>query len=151
MTQYRRRRTNAESSDCSAHSRWLITDDAVDEAMSDHESSWLEFQAFAQRWKSTRATTRSQAMQIASDPNYLRIIGVGPRAVPFILSELRRELADGEPAHWFTALWAITGENPVPETSQGKIAEMAQAWLAWGEERGHIDAKDLGIRVPKFG
>jgi hypothetical protein len=31
-----------------------------------------------------------------------------------------------------------TGEDPVPEESKGKVAEMAQAWLAWGRKAGQI-------------
>jgi len=38
--------------------------------------------------------------------------------------------------HWFWALRAITGADPVPVESRGKLKEMAQAWLAWGRTYG---------------
>ena len=40
-------------------------------------------------------------------------------------SELRRE-----PDHWFWALIAITGEDPVAPKDRGKLQEMTDAWLA---------------------
>ena len=64
-------------------------------------------------------------------PAYQQIIGMGLDALPLILRELQQE-AD----HWFWALRAITGIDPVPKSSAGKIEEMRDAWLAWGYERG---------------
>ncbi|PWU20449.1 MAG: hypothetical protein C5B50_03840 [Verrucomicrobia bacterium] len=64
-------------------------------------------------------------------PAYQRIIGFGPVAIPLILRELERE-----PAHWFWALNAISGEDPAPEGST--FDEAAAAWLKWGRERGYI-------------
>jgi hypothetical protein len=64
---------------------------------------------------------------------YQRIIGMGAPVVPLILEELRRE-----PDQWFWALEAITGENPVPAGSAGKVREMAAAWLEWGKRHGLI-------------
>lgn len=61
---------------------------------------------------------------------YRRIIGMGQRAVPLLLGELERS-----PDHWFVALTAITNENPVSIEAQGKLYEMAAAWLEWGRER----------------
>jgi hypothetical protein len=52
-------------------------------------------------------------------------------AVPLILAELRRETD-----HWFWALEAITGENPVPNEVAGDVEATAAAWLRWGREKG---------------
>jgi hypothetical protein len=52
--------------------------------------------------------------------------------VPLLLRELERE-----PDHWFRALYALTGANPVPEGSQGNVREMALAWLHWGRQQGY--------------
>ena len=65
-------------------------------------------------------------------PAYKAIIGLGERAVPLLLAELARK-----PDHWFPALHAITGENPVPPEAEGKLKLMAAAWLQWGNERGY--------------
>ncbi|MGO9273516.1 MAG: hypothetical protein ACLQOO_25315 [Terriglobia bacterium] len=53
--------------------------------------------------------------------------------VPLILAELRRELD-----HWFWALKAITGEDPVPAVRRGNMKEMAEIWLEWGRQRGYV-------------
>jgi hypothetical protein len=58
-------------------------------------------------------------------PAYQQIIGLGPAGVPLLLRELERE-----PDHWFWALRAITGEDPVPEEARGRLREMAAAWLS---------------------
>jgi hypothetical protein len=52
-------------------------------------------------------------------------------AVPLLLAELRRE-----PDHWFVALQAITGTNPIPPSVCGDVENMTEAWLHWGEQHG---------------
>jgi hypothetical protein len=64
-------------------------------------------------------------------PAYLEIIDLGEPVVPLLLDELQRE-----PDFWFAALQKITGADPVPKTSAGKIKEMAKAWLDWGRDKG---------------
>lgn len=59
-----------------------------------------------------------------SNKYYLQIIGMGERAIPFIIEDW--ETTDN---HWFVALSSITGENPVKEESKGYIGEMKQQWL----------------------
>lgn len=51
--------------------------------------------------------------------------------MPLILAELQRETD-----HWFWALEAITGENPVPESDLGDMAASARAWTDWGKKNG---------------
>lgn len=70
---------------------------------------------------------------MAMVPEYQRIIGMGPAALPLILDSLRRE-----PEHWYWALEAITGENPVPPEDRGDIQKTADLWVAWGREQGLI-------------
>jgi hypothetical protein len=41
--------------------------------------------------------------------------------------------------HWFWALVAITGENPVPLAVQGHVTAMTDAWLKWSRENGWIE------------
>jgi hypothetical protein len=66
-------------------------------------------------------------------PAYQRIIGMGREAIPLILGELQQR-----PAHWFWALSAITGEDPVAPEDAGRLGRMSEAWLEWGRQRGHI-------------
>lgn len=66
-------------------------------------------------------------------PAYQGIIGLGPIALPLILRELEKELD-----HWFWALKAISGEDPVSPQNRGKMREMTDAWLNWGREKGYV-------------
>ncbi len=90
---------------------------------------------FAKLCEQWREETRflSSTTAIATHPAYQRIIGLGPQVIPLILAELQRE-----PGHWFWALAALTGENPIPPVDQGRVAAMADAWLKWGRENGWI-------------
>lgn len=104
-------------------------------ATTDHPQTLDErFQILVARWKSERGAT-SSATQMAMLPAYQRLIGLGSDAVPLLLRELQRE-----PDHWFWALGAITGENPVPPESRGNLPEMTRAWIEWGRCQGLIGA-----------
>lgn len=41
--------------------------------------------------------------------------------------------------HWFTLLYYITKENPVPKAHAGRIQVMRDHWTQWGIERGYIN------------
>ena len=68
-------------------------------------------------------------VDMVTHPAYQQIIGMGARAVPLLLDRLQRK-----GGHWFWALHAITGVNPVPPEHYGDTRAMADAWLAWGRE-----------------
>lgn len=91
-----------------------------------------QFQALAAQWKAGTALLSSTTDMIAH-PAYQAVIALGSPVVPLLLRDLERE-----PAHWFEALQAITGEDPVPPEQWGKIPAMAAAWLAWGRARGLV-------------
>ena len=65
-------------------------------------------------------------------PAYQRIIGMGESAIPLLLEEL-----DARPDHWAWALRAITGVDPVPDASRGKLRPTADAWVKWGRDNGY--------------
>lgn len=90
------------------------------------------FHKLVAAWKA-ESVFMSSAKDMAMLPSYQQIISMGRQAVPLILSELARE-----PDHWFWALGAITGANPVPESSCGNVKEMTEAWLVWGKQRGFV-------------
>jgi hypothetical protein len=72
-------------------------------------------------------------MKAASEnPAYQEIIGLGNDVVPFLL----RDLKETE-RHWFIALRAITGANPVPKSATGNIPKMIEAWRQWAKENGY--------------
>lgn len=88
------------------------------------------FNELAGRWARETAHLSSPS-QAAQNSNYLRIIGLGPAALPFILRRLGQQ-----PDFWFVALRAITGQNPVRPEDAGNMHKMRDAWLRWGLERG---------------
>ena len=90
------------------------------------------FQELRDDWKA-RTRHLSNTAQISLVFSYQNIIGLGPAAVPLILEELEKE-----PDHWFWALEAITGENPVSEDDAGDMQASADAWIQWGRKNGHL-------------
>lgn len=88
------------------------------------------FRRLADQWRD-ETIMYSLALQKTAHPAYLRIIGMGEKAVPFILKEIQ-EMG----GYWFVALNAITGEDPVQPGSNYEQA--AQAWLKWGKDKGYI-------------
>ena len=87
-----------------------------------------QFRDLADAW---RRETRflSFMEQRAMHPAYQRIVGMGWVAVPLILRELAHQ-----PEHWLWALRAISGAEPAGRPEN--LTAAAQAWLAWGRERG---------------
>ena len=90
------------------------------------------FTKLAGEWREDTAHM-SSAISFSQHPAYLRIIGMGPVVLPFILEDLGKTRS-----HWFIALSLITGENPVRPEDKGKVGRMAEAWLAWGRERNLV-------------
>jgi len=90
----------------------------------------VEFRQLAENWRRETAV-HSSVHRIVLHPAYQRIIGMGPAVIPFILGELRER-----PGHWFWALHAITGEDPV--TPGAAFGEAVDAWLNWGRTKGYI-------------
>ena len=88
------------------------------------------FRELVRIWKAD-AGPLSSTTEMAMHPAYQQIIGLGPEAVPLLLRELQRE-----PDHWFWALKAITGVDPVEPANRGRLEEMARVWLRWGREQG---------------
>jgi len=91
----------------------------------------IQFLIFASQWKHD-TLFESSPWRMAAHPAYQRIIGMGWRAVPLILQQLR-----GEADFWFEALVAITGEQPVPPEHAGNMEAMREDWLCWGREHGY--------------
>lgn len=89
-----------------------------------------KFKNLASTW---RRETRhfSSVTQIITHPSYLKIIGMGVKVLPFILADLAKTND-----HWFCALEAISGEDPVREQDRGIMHQMTQSWLQWGKLQG---------------
>lgn len=88
------------------------------------------FQDLARQWREETCLI-SSTTDMAMHPAYQQIIGMGQEALSLIFEEMRRQ-----PGHWFWALQAITGENPVPTSERGQVPKMTQAWLEWARQHG---------------
>jgi len=84
------------------------------------------FRALADQWRRETGALSVTTKKI-THPAYYQIITLGPRVIPFILKELNTR-----PAHWFTALEALTGIDPVLPQNQGRYGLMQQDWLNYG-------------------
>ncbi len=91
----------------------------------------VHFSILKAKWEAETALL-SSITEIALHPAYQQIIGMGKDAIPLILAELKRK-----PGHWFWALKAVTGEDPVLPEQRGRIKEMTEAWLLWGRKQGY--------------
>jgi hypothetical protein len=90
-----------------------------------------EFNSLAEEWRAETGML-SLVTQKSMHPAYQKIIGMGQPVVPLILRDLEQK-----PDHWFWALRAITGDNPVKPEQRGRMKMMAQAWIEWGKEHGY--------------
>ncbi len=90
------------------------------------------FARLRDQWKA-ESQYLSNTAQMALLWPYQQLIGMGADALPLILIEVQRE-----PDHWFWALEAITGENPVPADLRGDVAQSTKAWIDWGKTNGLI-------------
>jgi hypothetical protein len=96
------------------------------------EEASSQFLRLATEWKESIRVISDWNLMILH-PSYQRIIGLGPDVIPLILKELK--LNGG---HWFWALQALTGENPITNEDAGRVKKMTEAWLAWGSDKGYI-------------
>lgn len=88
------------------------------------------FKALADKWlDETRYL--SSVTQIVLNFSYQQIIGLGPSALPLILARLAEA-----PNHWFWALSAIAGHNPVKPEHVGNVSAMRDDWLEWASSHG---------------
>jgi hypothetical protein len=93
------------------------------------QTAYDKFQALAEAWQQ-EVQFCSSMTEMVLHPAYQRIIGMGTAAVPFLLRELQNR-----PDHWFWAIAAITGADPVKPEDRGKLKKMAEVWLKWGKDQ----------------
>jgi hypothetical protein len=91
------------------------------------------FAELAATWREQRAHTSSVSEMVLNNA-YQQIVALGRPVVRYILADLR-----SRPDHWFSALSAIEGINPIPTEAAGDLRAMSAAWLRWGEQEGLLD------------
>lgn len=95
------------------------------------ETLQARFERLANEWHKAVAHLSSSSKR-ESHPAYQAIIAMGPAVVPSLLGDM-----EVNRRHWFTALTAITGVNPVAAADTGNILKMIDAWLQWGRTQGY--------------
>lgn len=90
------------------------------------------FEKLVEEWRNATEFC-SSITDICTHRAYQQIIGMGETALPFIFQEL-----ECEPDHWFWALNAITGDDPVPHEHRGDLGLMRQDWLNWKRDKGYF-------------
>lgn len=110
---------------------WETYPEATEQQMHTPLTIESDFYRLAQQWERERPHG-ADVLEMVMHPSHQRIIGMGPDVVPLLLKELERK-----PGHWFWALHAITGANPVLPENQGNLKEMAKAWIDWGKKQGY--------------
>lgn len=91
------------------------------------------FNELAEEWKRETVFVSSVTEKILH-PCYQRIIGLGRKAIPAILADLRTSRAE-----WFWALESISGDDPISPEDRGDVDAMVNAWVEWGRTRGYIE------------
>lgn len=79
----------------------------------------------------------SSPEESSTHPAYQDIIGLGLPVVPFLIKDMKKNNT-----HWFWALRAITGANPVPDEHRGNISAMADDWAIWWKEKMELVSED---------
>ena len=95
------------------------------------EAVLSKFEQLVAEWKANRNQTNS-GTEMFTHPAYQKIIGMGSEVVPLILKEMEANLD-----HWFWALKAISGKDPVPPAHRGRLKLMAEDWLRWAKKQGY--------------
>jgi hypothetical protein len=69
------------------------------------------------------------------NPNYLQIIGMGEKALPYIFNDLNNK---GSLLEWIVALMSITRENAMLQLCHPSKEEAKQIWIDWGVKHGYL-------------
>ena len=97
------------------------------------ETAKLEatFTNLVTEWERKTGLESRTAVKI-EHPAYQRIIGLGEAALPLIFRQMEKKAG-----HWFRALNAITGADPVSKEIWGNMGKMTEVWLQWGRDQGY--------------
>jgi hypothetical protein len=96
------------------------------------ESIDQKFDRLTEEW-TTSTISYSSLDDIVNNDSYQEIIKMGHRAIRLILDDLQKS-----PKHWFYALRAITGVNPIKQSASGDVRKMTDAWVKWGRKEGYL-------------
>ncbi len=92
-----------------------------------------KFEAYTSIWI-TETMFSSSVHEIINNSAYRSIVKLGKDVIPFIIEELKKE-----ENHWFYALEALTGQNPIKQEHRGIIRLMKSDWIEWAEKNNNYD------------
>lgn len=92
-----------------------------------------QFDFYSSIWKD-ETIFFSSISEITNNSAYISIISLGQEVLPLIIDDLK--ISD---SHWFYALEALTGCNPIKENHKGIIPLMKNDWIEWAKENNLTD------------
>jgi len=87
----------------------------------------LEFERLTTEFKEATKYSSNPGDTI-NHPSYQKIINMGPRVLPLIFEDVKRDNG-----FWYEALRQLTGSDPVPKSQWGDIKAMNKTWLKWAK------------------
>ena len=96
-----------------------------------HRTTKADFEELAKGFLEETAHV-SSIHAIMLHPNFIKLVGMGKPALPWIF----RRLA-ANPIQWLPALAAITRQNPADPADQGNVDKTVGAWIRWGKASGY--------------
>jgi len=95
---------------------------------------FADFKRLVSAW---RAETYflSSVREKVENPSFRKIVSMGEKSVPWVVSEIRTT-----PDFLVMALGFLIPGNPIPDSARGKINEIVDFWLTWAERTNpHAD------------
>lgn len=92
---------------------------------------YKNFLILRDKWKKETKYCSSSSM-LFNNSNYLAIINLGPKTIPWILKDLKKN-----DTNWFMALNKLTGENPINIEHYGIIPKMKEDWINWAKIKNY--------------
>jgi hypothetical protein len=89
-----------------------------------------EFNKLCEKWKK-ETYFHSSLGKLFTHPAYVRIIGMGKDAIPFVLNDLEKN-----PTRWFYALKYMAGFDAAAGATNFEEARMK--WLEWGYQNNYL-------------
>ncbi|HZV03649.1 MAG TPA: hypothetical protein VE999_01035 [Gemmataceae bacterium] len=103
----------------------------VIEPAANEETLKERFRRLSAVWQKETAYLSSMT-EASHHPAYQEIIHLGPDVIPLLLRDLQ-----AHHTHWFAALHALTGAEPIDPSVAGNVPKMVDAWLCWAKEHGY--------------
>lgn len=94
-------------------------------------AEYRRFLRLKNQWLQETKFTSSSTI-IYSNSAYKKIIDLGIKTIPWIIRDLKKTNA-----HWFNALYQLTGQDPIEPEHAGIVSKMSQDWITWAEKQGY--------------